>query len=47
MFTSRGEEHAELRPAAQKPVILRRRPHHFMGATDGENRQTLQSLFFF
>lgn len=35
----RRKEPAELRPAAQKPLVLRCRPHHLMGAADGE-RQT-------
>lgn len=32
----RREKPAELRSAAQKPVILRRRPHHIMGVGEGE-----------
>ena len=36
MLTSRREEQPPLRPAAQKPVILRRRPHDVMGTAEGE-----------
>lgn len=39
----RRKERAELRPAAQKPLVLRRRPHHLMGAADGE-RQTNKTV---
>lgn len=38
----RREAHAELRPAAQKPVILRRRPHNIMGTKEGETHTKKQ-----